>query len=42
MLGVAFAYVVAAAAILVKVAIVAALAVCTLSLIAALRRGRRE
>jgi hypothetical protein len=42
MLGVAFAYVVTAAAILAKVAIVAALAVCTLSLIAALRRGRRE
>lgn len=42
MLGVVFGYVITAAAIIAKVAIVAALAVCTLSLIAALRRGRRE
>jgi hypothetical protein len=42
MLAAALGSLVTAAAILAKVAVVAALAVCTISLIAALRRGRRE
>ena len=42
MLGLAFGYVITAAAIVAKVAVVAALAVCTISLIAALRRRSRE
>ena len=42
MLAAALGYVITAAAILAKVAIVAALAVCTISLIAALRRRSRE
>ena len=42
MLGLAFGYVITAAAIVAKVAVVAALAVCTISLIAALRRRGRE
>ncbi len=42
MLSAVFAFVVTVAAIVGKVAVVAALAVCTISLIAALRRGRRE
>jgi len=42
MLAAALGYVITATAILAKVAVVAALAVCTLSLIAALRRRSRE
>lgn len=42
MLAAALGYAITAAAILAKVAIVAALAVCTISLIAALRRRSRE
>jgi len=42
MLAAVLAYLVTAAAILAKVAVVAALAVCTVSLIAALRRRGRE
>ncbi len=42
MLGAALGYLITAAAILAKVAVVAALAVCTVSLIAALRRRSRE
>jgi len=40
MLSAALGFVVTVAAIVAKVAVVAALAVCTASLIAALRRGR--
>ena len=42
MLGLALGYVISAAAIAAKVAVVAALVVCTISLIAALRRRSRE
>jgi len=42
MLAAGLGYLITAAAILAKVAIVAALAVCTISLIAALRRRSRE
>jgi uncharacterized membrane protein YtjA (UPF0391 family) len=42
MLAAALGYVITAAAIVAKVAVVAALAVCTISLIAALRRRSRE
>ena len=42
MLSAVLAWVVTVAAIVGKVAVVAALAVCTVSLIAALRRGERE
>ena len=42
MLAAALGYLITAAAIVGKVAVVAALAVCTISLIAVLRRGRRE
>ena len=42
MLNPVLAWIVTAAAIVGKVAVVAALAVCTVSLIAALRRGERE
>ena len=42
MLGLALGYVISAAAIVAKVAVVVALAVCTISLIAALRRRSRE
>lgn len=42
MLGAALGYVITAAAIVAKVAVVAALAVCTISLIAALKRRSRE
>ena len=42
MLGAALGYLITAAAIIAKVAVVAALAVCTVSLIAALRRRGRE
>lgn len=42
MLAAALGYVLTAAAIVAKVAVVAALAVCTISLIAALRRRSRE
>ena len=42
MLGAALGYVITAAAIVAKAAVVAALAVCTISLIAALRRRSRE
>jgi uncharacterized membrane protein YtjA (UPF0391 family) len=42
MLGAALGYLITAAAIIAKVAVVAALAVCTVSLIAALRRRSRE
>ena len=42
MLGAVLGYVITAAAIVAKVAVVAALAVCTISLIAALKRRSRE
>ena len=42
MLAAGLGYLITAAAMLAKVAIVAALAVCTVSLIAALRRRSRE
>ena len=42
MLSAVLGWAVAAAAILGKIAVMAALAVCTISLIAALRRGKRE
>jgi len=42
MLSAALAFLVTVATIVGKMAVVAALAVCTVSLIAALRRGRRE
>lgn len=42
MLGAALGFVITALAIVAKVAVVAALAVCTFSLIAALRRRSRE
>ena len=42
MLAAALGYVITAAAIVAKVAVVAALAVCTISLIAALKRRGRE
>ena len=42
MLAAALGYVLTAAAIVAKVAVVAALAVCTISLIAALKRRSRE
>ena len=42
MLAAALGYVITAAAIVAKVAVVAALAVCTISLIAALKRRSRE
>jgi len=42
MLSAVLGFVLTAAAILAKVAVVTALAVCTVSLIAALRRGERE
>jgi hypothetical protein len=41
-MGATLGYLITAAAILAKVAVVAALALCTFSLIAALRRRRRE
>ncbi|HZE59828.1 MAG TPA: hypothetical protein VE085_04655 [Burkholderiales bacterium] len=42
MLSAALGYVISFAAMAAKLAVVAALAACTVSLIAALRRGRRE